>query len=198
MSRVIRKDSVRKVSQVSFGSMGGERRRKLEDRAEVIFPTAAELEGIRAHAYEDGFSSGRADAALKVSEDVDALARALEHAVKVIEAQRNDYFFAVQSVLKKSLEAVSNDDPKVLAKKIERALSYAPSGFDPVICLSQEDFDAVSELIGSDSTSGVLKLESSTSMRRGEFVIKYPGGDIRSTLRTHVEAIEEILKNIGE
>mgnify|MGYP006943313330 CR=1 FL=1 len=186
---------------IDFGAMNAaqkSRKPSIEDRAEVIFPTASELEGIRAHAYEDGFNSGRADAALRVSEDVESLGVMIQNAAATIEQQKRSYFEAVHGALGAILKLLRHDDPVSFARKIERALSYAPSGFEPTICVSQEDHAAMIDLLGSDMGIEPSMVSALPSLARGEFLIKYPGGDIRSTLQTHIEAIEEILKDVNQ
>ena len=191
---VIRKGAVRRVERFAVPAISGPAEApRVEDRVEIIFPTAGELEGIRANAFEQGFSAGKAEGLMRQGQVIDqmgALVQAIEG--KCLELQQS-YLDAVGGVMDEVLAAIGDGAPASLLAKVRHALgALCPPGEIKVL-VNPQDLQAIGEMTGLEVGRARAVFVASEEVRAGGFLMRHSAGELDCTVEAAVAAIRKAL-----
>lgn len=191
---VIRRDAVRRVERFAVPDMSvAPEVSRVEDRVEIIFPTAGELEGIRANAFEQGFSAGKTEGLIRQAQAVEqlgTLVQAIEG--KCLELQQS-YLDAVSGVMDEVLAAIGDGAPVSLLAKVRHALgALCPPGEIKVL-MNPQDLQAIGDMTGLEVGRARAVFVASEEVRAGGFLMRHSAGELDCTVEAAVAAIRKAL-----
>ncbi len=197
MATVIRKSDVRTVERFRVPDMGEAPRTKgrIEDRVGVIFPTAGELEGIRANAFEQGFSAGKAEGLIKQSESVErlsALVMKIDEQCQELQKSHLDLFIGLLDEVLNSISGGAGVDTVGQVRRAVEAL--CPAG-DIKVLMNPAELDEVGDITGFSTTRSNVVFEPSRDVRAGGFLIKHTAGELDCTVEAAVAAVRKVLSD---
>jgi flagellar biosynthesis/type III secretory pathway protein FliH len=197
MATVIRKSDVRTVERFRVPEMGEAPRARghIEDRVGVIFPTAGELEGIRANAFDQGFSAGKAEGLIKQAEVVERLSLLVESIDERCRAVEKSHLDLFVGLLDEVLDAISGGAALDTIGKVRRAVdALCPAGNIKVL-MNPEELHEVGDVTGFSTTRSDVVFEPSSGVRAGGFLIRHSAGELDCTVEAAVAAVLKVLSD---
>jgi flagellar assembly protein FliH len=163
----------------------------------IVLPTIAELEDIRAKAFDEGFISGRQEAIGQMTGEIRALAQGLagmSQQMATVDAMYERFFAEVGRAIADIVDVVP---PAQLAQRVQRALGTIARPEQMVLCLHPEDAASLREVAPEVLAQPGLSVSETGTISRGGFAIRTPFGEVDATLESAIAQLKKALQDVS-
>ena len=178
----------------NFGTAGGEGRARSDamanqnkSTADIVLPTAAQLEEIQRQAHDEGYQTGYADGAQRVA----ALLSAMEQALQQVDQDiAQDLLNVSLEVARQMVQQALKTNPEILLNTIREAISSLPHFNQGAhLVLHPDDATMVRASMGEQLSHSGWKIFEDALIARGGARVETAHSQIDATLANRWQRI---------